>query len=372
MTTSITFEAATIAEAVKNAARIAPSKSGHAFDQASGIILDIYPGEEVEAVIRATNLDVFYCEVISCISAEGDVARWRLPSPLIAQVLGTLPVSSGRSVRMVQDGNKIMVTSGRMKATMVLADPDYYPHWEMFDGSSLTLVSGLGARIEQVEWAASSDKVPPFCGVHLDGEYAIATDRYRMARVPCKLDLPKPITIPSGILGSIIKKMGDTYVGIDNNMLLLAPDSYTQIKTVIYETNYPSISGIASLPAVEKVEINREDLLEKLNRANSFAGSDRMPVVRMFFGKGEIAVMMENNEIGLLGDVVECHGQIDHPRVEIKFTPKNIIDVLARSPSSKVVLSYDPGNPMMPVKVDNGAGYEGWAVPRKERTPSME
>lgn len=373
--TSVTFETGTISDAVRRAAKIAPGKAGHAFDKANGILFEINPAAEVQCLIRTTNLDAFHSEIIGTVSADGDPVRWRLPSQLLAQVVGSLPLKSGSQVTFTQEKRRVTVKQDRMKATMGLIDDDAYPDWEMFDGSSLTTVSALGGRVAMVEWAATNDGTPPLCGVYLDGEYAYATDRYRLARVPCKLDLAKPIVIPAGILGQCLKSMGDTGMQANEHQLLLAPDAYTQLKTVIYDIQYFPVKMMFDTTQYEThVEINKVDLLEKLNQANSYVGAERNPTVRTFWGRGEIAVMMENQEMGLFGNVVELPGQLDHARVEIKFSPKNLMDALVHAPENKVTIHYDnlTTDPRVSknVKVTGGAGYECIVMKRAATQPT--
>lgn len=372
MTTSITFETATIADAIRRAAKVAPGKAGHAFDKAAGLLMEITPGTEGTCIIRATNLDAFHTEMIACVSTEGVSTRWRLPSQLLANTVGNLPPKSGSLVKFTQDGTKVVITQARMKATMILMDSDTYSDWDMFDGSKLTMVQGLGARVSMVEWAASPDNIPPLCGVYLDGEHAVATDRYKLARVPCKIKLDKPIIVPSGILGQCLKTMGDTGVGVSSTQLLLAPDDYTQLTTVLYDSVYPNVQPLFDMQYEEEVEVNKADFLDKLARAGQYAGADRSPLLRTFWGKGELAVMMENQEMGLIGDVVDLGGQAQHKRREIKFTPKNLIDALNHAPDAKVKIRYDSSEKETPtVYINGGSGYEAWVMKRREARPEV-
>jgi DNA polymerase III sliding clamp (beta) subunit (PCNA family) len=372
--TSVTFETATIADAIRRAARIAPGKAGHAFDKAAGIFMEIDPTGDVQCLIRATNIEAFHTEVIATVASDGEPARWRLPSMLMGNIIGGLPPKSGSTVKFTQEDRKIRITMGKMRASMQLIDNESYPDWDMFDSSELTMVSGLGGRVGMVEWAASTDNNPPLCGVYLDGQYAVATDRYRLARVPCRIDkLPKPIIIPSGILGQALKTMGDTGVMATPSQLLLAPDDYTQLRLAMYDATYPPVHKIFETEYEEVAEVNKTDLLEKISRANQYAGAERNPLLRTFWGKGEIAVMMENAEVGIVGDVVECPGFLDHPRVEINFTPKNLTDALNNAPEAKVKIHYgrtEAGLKLPTIKIDGGAGYEAWVMKRQEARPT--
>jgi DNA polymerase III sliding clamp (beta) subunit (PCNA family) len=373
--TSVTFETATIADAIRRAARIAPGKAGHAFDKAAGIFMEINPKDDVQCLVRATNIEAFHTEIIATVGSEGEPARWRLPSMLMANIVGNLPPKSGSTVKFTQEDRKIRITTGKMRASMNLIDNESYPDWEMFDGSELTMVGGLGGRVGMVEWAASGDNSPPLCGVYLDGEWAVATDRYKLARVPCKIEnLPRPIIIPSGILGQALKTMGDTGVMATANQLLLAPDDYTQLRLAMYDAKYPPVERIFDTQYEAVVEVMKTELLEKVQQANQYAGAERNPMLRTFWGKGEIAVMMENAEVGIIGDVVECPGFLDHARVEIKFTPKNLTDALSNAPESKVKIHYgytEEGLKTPTIKIDGGAGYQAWVMKRQEARPTV-
>lgn len=366
--TDITFETATIADAVRRAAKVAPGKSGHAFDKAAGLLFEIDPSVNA-CMIRATNLDAFHAEVIGVVASSGDPARWRLPSMLLAQVVGGLPPKAGSQVTFTQNGRKITVKQGRMTATMNMMDDDSYPDWELFDASQLTPVASLGQRVGMVEWAATTDNSPPLCGVYLDGTYAVSTDRYKVARVPCKIEnLERPILIPSGVLGQVLKPMGETGIGFDGHQFLLAPDGYTWVSTTIYDTEFPKLDPIYAFEYEAEVEVNKTELLEKINRALSYSGADRNPLLKTYWGKREIAVMLENAEVGLFGDVIEPGNGLDHKRVQINFSPKNLTDALNNAPDAKVTIHYDysTADPRekKTIRVDGGSGYQVWIMKR--------
>jgi DNA polymerase III sliding clamp (beta) subunit (PCNA family) len=369
--TSVTFETASFGDAIKKAARVAPSKSGHAFDKAAGIVLDIFPDDEVKCVIRSTNTDIFSTEIVAVVSATGAEARWRLSSMVLAAVIGTLPITNGKTVTLTQDGSVIRITSGRTKATLMMMDPSLYPSWDSFDPDGMTQVNGLGGRLEQVEWAASTAPQPPLCGVLLDGQYAVATDRYRLARVPCKIDLPRPIVVPAGILGSVLRPMGDVGLAMRGSMLEIEVDEYHQVQTITYDMAYPDINKVARTEHPAVVEFNKAEFLEMAARANAFSGANRDPVLRVFFGREEVAVMMENQEVGMLGDVLEVPGQIPHSRISINFTPRNLTDAISKTPGGRIKVGYDPETTKAPLYISDGSGYEAWVVPRSEIRPSV-
>jgi DNA polymerase III sliding clamp (beta) subunit (PCNA family) len=361
----LTFETATIAEAIKAAERVAPSK-GAAFDKAAGIVMEIDSTSET-VCIRATNTDIFHMAWVDYVALEGEgKVTWRLPSRLFAAVLGSLPIGTGKQVTMEQKGNQLFLEQGRTKPRFNLISPDYYPSWPAFDPADLIPAPDLGGRIGLVEWAAAKSEVP-ISGVHFDGEKVVATDKYRLATVPMKVEgLEVPITVPAGLLGTVLKQTGEVLIGITKDQLLIMPDEYTQIRCVIYGQDYPPVDRIMenNRSHTHTVTFDKSDLLVLIDRALNFQGSDRTPTLRVFLGLEEIAVMMGNQEIGMIGDVLEVPGQCAHDRVELKFTPKNLQDILSNAPNDKVTFGYNPDKKKSLVYVDGGSGYEAWAMPR--------
>ena len=373
MFTVVSFEAGTIADAVKKAARVAPTKVGSAFDKAAGIIFDISPDTDAPCVIRATNTDIFYVETVDVIKAEGDVVRWRLPSQVMANIVGGMPGTAGKVITFTQkDSNVLEIASGRMRLKLVLNLNPYYPEWGITDADNLIVAPNFGGNITRVEWAASKNGPSPLDGVHISGTHIIATDRYRIARVPCEIDLPSgPITIPAWSIGQLLKPMGDVSIGVDGALFVAQPDSFTQIKTTTMGQQYLPIDKVTSLGFEEEIDINRSELLACIQNASQMAGADRAPVMTLIIGKSEVAVMMQNDEVGLFGDVIELNNQADHGRIRICFTPRMLMDALNNAPNDKIKFKYNPSNTNLPVGLDGDSGYEAWIAPRAEKTPTQ-
>lgn len=368
--TKITFETAAIADAIKKANKVAPNR-GEAFDKASGIVIEVDPTATPPVTIRATNLDIFHTEWVDAISVEGAQAIWRVPASLIASVMATLPIGTGSQVTLeeVASGlsNKLELVCGRTKAKFNLMMHMDYPRWDIFDPDDLTAVTDLGGRVAMVEWAASNEMGSKYNGVYFDGEKIICTDRYRLTTSPMKIaSMPEPVMVPPRLLGSILKQTGEVMIGFTPNQVLIMPNDQTQLRVVRLANEFPDVSRIMNRERPMFIEVSKSALLQIIGRAVTFAAQDRMPTLRMFFGKEEIAVMIANEDIGLLGDVLEVPGQAKHDRCEIRFTPKNLTEALDMAPNDKVRIGYDPDLPSSIMYIDGGSGYESWVVTRKE------
>lgn len=372
MISSVTFETAALADAVKKAARLAPTK-GEAFDKAAGIVLAFDPTQSVPlALLKSTDLHIFSMEWVTVTEWAGEPAQWRLPSVLAALVIGSLPIGTGKTVTFESEATEfsytIKMTQGRTRAKFYPLDISYYPEWGAFDPDDMHPAKDLGGRIAQVEWAAGKSD-PRYAGVLLDGQYALATDSYRMARVPLLIpNLVEPMVVPAGILGSALSQTGETKVGVSDNMLQIMPDEYSQLKSVIFDVKFPNVSKIVDREFDTQIQIDRDRLIEAMRRVDAVSMGERGVAMRCFLGAEEFAVFMQNDQIGQVGDVVEIPGNATHDRFEIKFTPKNILDGLMNSPNNQVTLHYDAGNPISILKIDGGSGYEAWIVPRRSET----
>lgn len=365
MSTSVVFETSTLADSLKKAARIAPTR-GVAFDQAAGMYFEIRPDEDESVALRVTNTQIFYTEWINCIEAKGDAVDWRIPSAFVTGIITKLPIGTGKTVKLESDGRRITITSGRMKATVGLIDTSYFPVWEPFDLDELHEVEALGARIEQVSWAVSKD-MEPMTGIHVDGKTLVATDRYKLVTVPCDVPIVagSPITVPAAILAPLIRQMGDTKVGIVGNFLVFAPDETTQIKCIIFGQNYPEVSKVMKRDMPNSIFFEKAQVVEIIDRIRSTAGTDRQAALKVFIGNEEIAFFMETDGgTQAIEDALDLEGQAQHPVLELDVSADNLVDGLSKGPNDQVMLYYDKDNPRAFLYVDGGSGYEVWIAPR--------
>lgn len=361
--TKVTFENATIRDAIGKAARIAPTK-GSAFDQAAGIHMEIDAQNE-EVIIRANNTEVFYMEIVDVVSIEGDSCVWLLPSVLLDGICNKLPITSGANTTFEADGATLRIKQKRMVANLRLMDPTYYATWEAFDPADLGPVSDFGGRLQQVQWAASRDGTPPLTGINLNGTHAGATDSFRVAITPCEVpQLYEPVTIPAATFTPLMKTLGEVRIGRTENQLLVMPDETTQIRATIYAAQYPNLAKVWTRAETNAVMVNKEHLLEMIEQAMVMGQRDRTPILKLILGQEEIAVLMEDQELGLLGNVLEVPGQCVHDRMYLGITPDNIIQALRACPNTDVTLWYTLGMPKKPIRMDGGSGYEVLIMPR--------
>ncbi len=371
MTTTVVFENATIQDVISKAVKIAPTK-GTAFDKAAGLMIEVNT-EYQEVTVRTTNLDVYYMEVLDAVEMSGPNAKWLLPSDVIGAFAAKLPIGSGKTVELKQDGGYLGLKTGRTRAKIHLIINSYYPEWDAFDPDSLTQVSKFGDLLELVAWAAEKGGNPPLNGLCLDGEYVMASDRFKLARAPLKINgLEGSITIPPSITKVLSKHFSDVEVGVKGGALLVMPDESTQIKAILFDSQFPNLNKLFTADEPDVVKFRKAAMIEILDRAMVMSGRDRLPSLRMYLTQERIAVLMVDEHAGQLGDVIDVPGYCLHDQHQIIFNPRMVLDAVQKSPNDDMTMHYDRTDPLSKVRLDGGSGYEVIIVPRRDLTAIKE
>lgn len=372
MPTRVTFEPGILGDAVKKAARVAPSRGGAEMDKAAGIIFDIDPTGEASCVIRATDTSTYYMEALDTIEIEGDPVRWRLSSALSGVISAC--ITRGKPITL-DDNNKelrVKVSCGQMNLALNVMPSENYPSWNPSQFDEMSDVTNLGEAIARVEWASQKGGAAPFCGVLIDGRYIFATDRYRMCRIPLVIkSVTSDMLVPAGSLGAIISNMGQVKVGQDNHLLVVQPNDFTQFKSLTLDGAFPAVKYDRFADDYDNyITFSAKALSERVQMAATLAGSNRDPVVELYIGKGKLGVYIENAETGKFGDWIDVPAQAAHDWCKIKFAPKYLIECLGHTPDDEMSLGYRAALPNKPVMFTAEGGYEVILAPRVDSRSS--
>lgn len=361
----VTFETAALASAVMQAARVAPTK-GAAFDKSAGIKMEIRPDNSPNVTIKSTDLEVTYLETLTGSIPMGEHdTDWRLPSNLISGIIGNLPLGKGETVTLSDDEDGyIKIVSGKAKAKIRYLSGDVFAHWEPFDASLLKEVPGFAARVAQASWACDKNMIP-YTGVHITGTHIIATDRYKLVRVPCVVPVDEPITVPLDVVSPILKNINEARIASQDQKLLLMPDDHTQITAVIFDAAYPKVEKPMETvyPDEGKFVVNVEKLRNAMLRMMVLCKGERYPLCKLTIGGARVHVFMDVPEIGDMEDELEVDGA-DHDDFEVLFTPTYITDALAATNDPEVTFCYDRTKPTALVRINDSNDYTVWVVPR--------
>lgn len=368
--TRVVFEATALADALKKAQKVAPTR-GDSFEKAAGIFLDI-TSEEV--VVMATDTLTRFATWLTPESVEGPPTKWRISSRIFPEVIGKLKTTMTRTLSLEQVGGNLTMQHGRTKAQFrLMGNVNEYPTWMPFSPDDMKEVEGLAGIASAVQWACSKGTDVPYTGIHFDGAQAIATDKYRFAVMPCELPIDKAMTIPAGALTSILKPNETVLLRSDGSQLYVMPDEFTQISMTMYGVDYPNMSRVMRREYPCMVKVQKDSFRDMLDLAVSMVGSDRLPTMVLIFGRQQVAAMLENEQEGLLGHVHDVPGQLDFARRdEVRFKPESLIGAVDGCPAAEITLGYDPANTRAAFYIKGGDGLEFWISPRQKTETTSE
>lgn len=368
----VTFDAATLADAIIKAARIAPNK-GAAFDKAAGIHMEVRPDDKA-VIVKATDLEVTYRQIVPVQEVKADrVLFWRVPSNLLSGLMSQINVGGGSTITLVDPGDSaIRIISGNLKVKLQMQDPADFPNWEPFNSDNMADANDFAQKVAQVSWACAKKNNQILSGVHIDGESLIGCDTNVAAIVPCKVPLQKEVTVPLWTVTPILAKASDVRLAATDKTLNIHLDKETQATSRLLEGAYPNVKGLHRTDYTGKVKFHRAATLEAVNRLLVVAREDRkMPTVKLTFNPGLVRTCtfdLQVEDKGRIQDTIEVTGTYDEP-FEIYFTPSLFVPAIESSKEDQVEMEY--GHPertlasMKPVRISDGTGYEALVMPRK-------
>lgn len=362
--TTVTFEVATVADAIKKASSIAPIR-GAGMDAFMGIMIEVDPDND-SIEVRATDGAVYYTEWVDFVSAVGPAAKWRLPSKIVERFLSSLPITGGREVVFEPEDRGLTLTSGRSKlklSSFIVNSGDgiVFPNWMAYEEKEMSSVPELGAKLKMVEWACSD--LDPAMGVHLDGKRIYCTDLNKIVVVDCEIaNLDAPITIPPGSISTLLKNIGDTRIRVEGKKVFVMPDDHSQIRAPVIDLPFKPVNRPMSTVFTHRVEFKRQALIDSINRVMTIkTKTDHSPILEIFIGLGEIATMVTEQETGLAGDVIDVPGYADHERVKLRLGCNHLLDVLGHAPNDLIEIGYNIDEAAPPIVYVNGRStYEAW------------
>lgn len=359
--TKVQFETATLADVVKRAAAVAPTR-GDAFDRTAGIIMSIVNGT---VTIMATDTTVFYMEAVHAEGRAGDTVDWRFPSIIFSAIISKLPMGSGSTVTIDDESEvpRVVLRCGKTVAKFNLLDMKYYPMWNAVASESLNTVVGFGAAVKQVLWATSNAE-PLLAGVCLLPDGVCATDRYRAAKVELDLGLTEEMVVPGKILSQVIPDNGEVQIGQVGQNFMICPNPYIQIRTVLMGDKFPAVTKLLDQSWEMTSHFSKSEFLPMVTRALDFATGDRQAAMTVFIGKGEIALWMDNSETALFGDRTDASGDAEtHKRHKINFNPQNLRDSVSTFPGEVVTMKYNVNGGKPIIGFTNEGNYVSLVVP---------
>lgn len=179
---------------------------------------------------------------------------------------------------------------------------------------------------------AQEETRPILTGILLENKNSqlniVALDGYRLSYTCNNTgnDNDFSAVIPGKNLSEISKILSDKEITIgfsENHCIFKMGD--TEVMSRLMSGEYPKYSSILPQEASIEVNINREKLLNAVERASLLSKGDKSSLIKLNFAENNLNIT-SNSTIGVVSEDVEC--EIEGADLTIAFNAKYIIDAL--------------------------------------------
>ncbi len=340
-----------LAEAVTWAARGLPSRPP----------VPVLAGVLIEADEQGTiTLSAFDYEVSARITVAADVTEGGtvlVLGKLLADISRNLPA---KPVDVATDGNKVNVTCGSSRFSLLQMPSDEYPTLPTSPQPSGTIAGDVFTQaVAQVSVAADrSDTLPILTGVRIeiDGTTMtmLATDRYRLAMReltwdPAGADADLTVLVPARTLSDTARALGASATvelalgsAAGGEGLVGFEAGQRRTTTRLLDGDYPKVSSIFPNSIDTEAVVETAPLIEAVKRVALVA--ERNTPVRLRFSEGQVSIDAGTGDDAQASEAVES--TLQGPEIEIAFNPHYLLDGLGALGTQFARLSFtQPSRP---------------------------
>ena len=305
-------------------------------------------------------LSAFDYEVSAKVTVPADVSEAGtvlVLGRLLADISRNLPA---KPVDVTTDGNKVSVTCGSSRFSLMQMPADDYPTLPTAPEASGTIAGDVFTKaVAQVSVAADrGDTLPILTGVRveIDGSKVtlLATDRYRLAMReltwnPNSTDATHLALVPARTLSETAKALGasgsieialGSSAGGDGLVGFEAGQRRTT--TRLLDGEYPKVTSIFPTSVDSESVVSTGELVEAVKRVALVA--ERNTPVRLRFTDGQVAIEAGTGDDAQASEAVEA--TLTGPELEIAFNPQFLLDGLGAVGTPFTRLSFtQPSRP---------------------------
>jgi len=313
----------------------------------------VLAGVLIEASDEGTlTLSAFDYEVSAKITVAAEVAEpgtVLVLGRLLADISRNLP---NRPVDVATDGNKVQVTCGSSRFSLLLMPADDYPTLPASPAISGTIAGDVFTQaVAQVSIAADrGDTLPILTGVRIEIEgdriTLLATDRYRLAMReltwnPEVSDASHVALVPARTLSDTAKALGasgsvEIHLGGAADGLIGFEAGQRRSTTRLLDGEYPKVTSIFPSSAETESVIETTALVEAVKRVALVA--ERNTPVRLRFSDGQVVIEAGAGDDAQASEAVEA--VTTGPEIEIAFNPQFLLDGLGAVGTAYSRLSF--------------------------------
>ncbi len=298
-------------------------------------------------------LSGFDYEVSARVEVSADVAepgQALISGRLLADISRSLP---DKPVDLAQDGNKIVLTCGSSRFTLMTMPVDEYPARPDMPAEAGTLASDVFTEaVAQVTVAASRDEtLPILTGVRMEIEgdtvTLLATDRYRLAmrELPWRqsgTDASAVALVRARTLSEVAKTLGSggdvtlALSGEGGQELIGFAAAGRRTTSLLVDGDYPKVRSLFPAEAATYAVVETAPLVESVRRVALVA--ERNTPVRLSFSDGQVTLEAGQGDDAQASEAVES--TLEGEEISIAFNPGFLLDGLQALTTRYVRLSF--------------------------------
>ncbi len=321
----------------------------------------VLAGVLIEASDEGTiTLSAFDYEVSAKVTVAAEVATSGtvlVLGRLLADISRNLP---NRPIDVSTEGNKVQVTCGSSRFSLLLMPADDYPTLPSSPEPSGMIEGDVFTQaVAQVAVAADrGDTLPILTGVRMEieGEKVtlLATDRYRLAMreltwKPVATDASHVALIPARTLSDTAKALGASGSvelslgsGGSGDGLIGFEAGQRRTTTRLLDGEYPKVTSIFPSSVDTESVIETAAFVEAVKRVALVA--ERNTPVRLKFSDGQVTIEAGTGDDAQASEAVEA--TMTGPEIEIAFNPQFLLDGLGAVGTAYSRLSFtQPSRP---------------------------
>jgi DNA polymerase III subunit beta len=321
----------------------------------------VLAGVLLEASDEGTlTLSAFDYEVSAKITVAADVSEGGtvlVLGRLLADISRNLP---DKPVDIALDGNKVSVTCGSSRFSLMQMPADEYPTLPTSPEPSGTIAGDVFTQaVAQVSVAADrGDTLPILTGVRVEIEgdkvTLLATDRYRLAMReltwnPGATDASHIALVPARTLSETAKALGasgSVQIALGSSAggdgLVGFEAGQRRTTTRLLDGEYPKVTSIFPTSVDSEAVVKTSDLVEAVRRVALVA--ERNTPVRLRFTDGQVTIEAGTGDDAQASEAVES--TLTGPELEIAFNPSFLLDGLGVIGTDYARLSFtQPSRP---------------------------
>ena len=306
--------------------------------------------DENRLVMTTTDLDISIRSSVECEIVESGATT--LPVKLLFNSISK--AAEGEIVVEVDDKERATITAGSAKFKLAgLPEADFPRLPKDEDAYAYEIPQAtLREMFRKVSYAASQDDTRrTLKGVLMSFKDSkltmVATDGRRLALVENEIEFPKDvekdIVLPSKAVQELQRSLNGEEIA--SVMIQKTQVSFKLGNITIYsklmDDVYPNYRQVIPKETVEKITIDRQLLLDALDRA-SVMTMDEAHSTKLIFSEGKLTVTSAASDIGEAKDEVAI--KYAGEPIEIIFNPSYVMDPLKAIDDDEITINLDNGH----------------------------